>query len=176
MAKKPSKVIVIDATIMKAAGETSEIDVRSARCRVFLAALRRICHRAILTPDIKVEWDKHQSNFSRRWRTSMAQIGKLVLVEIELDQTLRSAIRESSRDQFIAAIMIKDARLIEAAFAADCIVVSLDDRARSHFSEVSRQIATLKRISWINPDVKSNKYIKWMEEGAKSLYHHKLGG
>ena len=101
MAKMPSKVIVIDASILRTAGEPSKIDQRSAKCR--------------------------------------------------------------------------DTRLIEAAFVADSIVISLDDKARNHFSKVSVQITKLKRISWINPNVKSDQYIRWMEEGAKSLKDHKLG-
>ena len=105
----------------------------------------------------------------------MARIGKIVITQIEMDQTLRSAIRDAASDHFIAEIMIKDARLIEAAFASNHIIVSLDEKARKHFSDVSAQILALKLISWINPNIKSNQYIKWMQEGAKSLDHHKLG-
>ncbi len=175
MAKTSSKVIVIDASILRTAGEPSKIDQRSAKCRQFLEAMRRICHRAILTPEMKVEWDKHQSNFGTRWRASMARIGKIVFSHIEIDQTLRSAIRDASPDKHIAEIMIKDARLIEAALASDQIVVSLDDKARLHFRDICVRITRLKRVSWINPNVKSDQYVKWMEEGAKSLKDHKLG-
>ena len=175
MTKRPSKILVIDAAVLRSAGVSDKSDQRSARCREFLLGMRRICHKAILTPEIKQEWDKHQSSFSKEWRVSMTNLQKIVQKRIENDEVLREAINEASPDQHIARILIKDVRLIEGAIAADLIVISLDDTARQHFSNASIQIYELKHICWINPNVKSNQYIKWMEEGARPLEAHKLG-
>ena len=175
MAKTFSKVFVLDASLLKGAGGPDKIDNKSIKCREFLEAMRRICHRAILTPEIREEWDKHQSIFASEWRVKMHLIRKIVPRSIVPDDSMRTSILEAAPDQHVARIMLKDARLIEAARAADLIVVSLDDAARKHFSDVSVQIVVLKHICWINPNVKSNHYIKWMEAGAKPLDIHKLG-
>ncbi len=175
MAKPFSKVFVIDASILKTAGESDKNDKKSAKCREFLQGMRRICHRAILTPEIEEEWDKHQSKFASRWRVTMISLRKIVAKPIEPDPFLRNAMIEAAPDRHVAKIMLKDARLIEAARAADLIVVSLDDVAKKHFSDVSGQVVVLKHICWINPNVKSNQFIKWMEAGAKPLDIHKLG-
>jgi len=175
MAKMPSKVLVVDASVLRSAGAMDKTDQRSQKSRQFLLGMRRICHRALLTPEIKEEWDKHQSSFSKEWRVSMTNLQKIVKTTINGDDELRRQITAASPSRHIEQLLIKDVRLIEGALAADLIIVSLDDKARKHFSDISIQISMLKRISWINPNVKSNQYIKWMEEGARSFSHHKLG-
>jgi hypothetical protein len=138
-------------------------------------AIRKICHRVILTPGIRSEWDKHQSRFASDWRVSMVRIRKIDVSSIDADDELRRRIGEVAPDESIARIMLKDAHLIEAAVAADRIVVSLDDAVRRHFARASAGLDSLREIVWVNPNSTAEGPIQWLEDGAKDDSWRKLG-
>jgi hypothetical protein len=71
MVKKDSKLLVIDASVGRAAGGENATAPTSVNCREFLKSVLFICHRVVMTPEIKEEWKTHQSNFSREWRCQM---------------------------------------------------------------------------------------------------------
>ena len=81
VAKVRSRVLVIDASIAKAAGEIS-MHPTSRNCREFLQAVLKLCHRMAMTEAIQAEWNKHQTRFARGWRTSMVARRKLEFIEI----------------------------------------------------------------------------------------------
>ena len=81
MAKVRSRVLVIDASIARAAGEVS-MHPTSRDCREFLQAVLRLAHRMAMTARIQEEWNKHQSNFARRWRTAMVARRRIDFVEV----------------------------------------------------------------------------------------------
>ena len=68
--RRGSRLIVVDACVVRAAGETEH--PRSSACRNCLEEIRTICHRVAISPVLKDEWDRHMSRFSRKWRRSMA--------------------------------------------------------------------------------------------------------
>ena len=70
MAKVPSRVLVIDSSIARAAGDTSNHPT-ARNCCDFLQAVLDVCHRIALTDPLRDEWNKHQSRFARTWRVSM---------------------------------------------------------------------------------------------------------
>jgi len=63
VAKVRSRVLVIDASIARAAGDVS-MHPTSRNCRDFLQAVLDTCHRMALTTPIKEEWNRHQSRFA----------------------------------------------------------------------------------------------------------------
>jgi hypothetical protein len=166
---------VIDASVMRAAGTPDRVDSRAPNCRDFLMAVRRICHRVILTPGVRSEWDKHQSRFALSWRVSMVSIRKVDLYSIDADDELRRSIAEVAPDESVARVMLKDAHLIEAALAADRIIASLDDVVRGHFSRASARVDSLSEIVWVNPNSTAEGPIRWLEDGAKDDSRRKLG-
>ncbi len=94
MAKARSRVLVIDASIARAAGDMS-VDPKSRNCREFLLAVRDHGHRMATTEPIIAEWNRHQSNFARRWRTSMMARKKIKAIEIPPRLSLELRIEQS---------------------------------------------------------------------------------
>ena len=71
--------------------------------------------------------------------------------------------------------MIRDAHLISAAMATDQIVISLDDRSRRLFANLSGEISALAGIHWVNPNENHDRLIIWLKAGAKPRNDLKLG-
>ena len=93
---KQSKRIVIDASIARSAGGEDVKKPMSSDCRKFLMAILNICHHIVLTKDISKEWNKHQSNFTRKWRKSMAARKKIFKIEKTKNQPLRDKIKKKA--------------------------------------------------------------------------------
>ena len=127
MARRNSKLLVIDADVARASGRTDEAIGRAKACRDFLKEVRTICHRVVFTPDITEEWDEHQSRFARTWRVAMKQKGKTHLVEGRVRGDVQVAIENSTDDQGQLDAMEKDRHLLEAALTTDQTIVSMDD-------------------------------------------------
>lgn len=71
--------------------------------------------------------------------------------------------------------MFKDIHLIEAAFQADRIVISMDETVRYCFHEITRRIRALKRIAWVNPCKSEEMPIDWLKNGAELERERLLG-
>ena len=177
MKKKRTKTwcIVVDASIARAAGPVGSRHPTSAHCRDFLRALRGAGHRLAWSEAIRLEWDKHQSTFTLEWRLSMARLGKLRPVTDEQDEELRTAIEEHSKDKNVVTILLKDAHLIEAAFATDSRVASLDDTVRGHFRQLAAALDSLRAILWVNPANEDEQVVSWLEKGAPAHSTRRLG-
>lgn len=160
---KSSKCIVIDASIAKSAGETQH-PVSSA-CRDFLLAILKICHRVVLNKDITGEWDKHQSYFSLKWRSTM--IAKKKVCFIDCDNIISDEHIEASSHcaEPKKRASKKDCFLINSALLADGIVASLDEKARAAFIELSKDIRKIRSVAWVNPVLE--QLDTWLEAGAE---------
>ncbi len=148
LARAPSRLLVIDASVLRAAG-TSEHPTSSA-CRGVLIDILEICHRACDTPAIGEEWKRHQSNFARRWRSRMYARGKIKPPAPVDGSAIRATVRSRGTltPEQIASIE-KDLHLVEAALGADRIVVSADNRMRALLREL--RIGALRGMIWANP-------------------------
>jgi rRNA-processing protein FCF1 len=145
MTKATSRILVIDASVVRSAGET-EHPVSSA-CRQCLLDVLRICHHVVVTEPILDEWNKHMSRFSRKWRRSMAAKKK----PLRSITPAAIAIDTSGLSPREVAAVEKDRCLIEAAVAEDHVIVTLDDALMSILAKTVNQNKYLKEITWINP-------------------------
>ena len=176
-----AKRLVVDASVVHAMGgpdaDAQEADPpRSACCRDVLLAVRRVCHSVALTPSIAAEWSRHQSTHACQWRCAMDGGKKIARPDAPQSDALRETIRDTAADDEMAEAMLKDAPLIEAALAADGIVVSLDDRARGFFAAIARRIPELRRIMWVNPERLAMRQLEeWLEAGAEDNEGLRLG-
>ena len=175
MTTKVFKLLVIDASIARSAGGEDATDLKSVYCRDFLEAVVDLCHRVVMTPDIRDEWNKHQSKSARTWLRRMVAKKKLYACETVLDNELWSKVEDFTEFDHQREAMIKDIRLIEAALATDKIVISLDDKVRNLFSKAAEQVDELKDIVWVNPAKPEEKAIEWLEKGAEAEIERKLG-
>ena len=173
MAKKPSRLLVIDASIARAAGDPSSHPT-SLRCRDFLLAVLEVCHRVVMTAPIQEEWNKHQSRFARRWRLSMMARRKVEIVEIQVSASLERRFPKVVASPFILAIMEKDRRLIEAALLSDHRIASLDEAVRRHFRDHGERLPELRKICWVNPDTEDD-VCDWLKNGAPAERTRMLG-
>jgi hypothetical protein len=167
VADRVSKLLVVDASVMRAAGE-SEHPVSSAN-RDFLNAVLEICHRVAITADIRDEWRRNQSRVARRWRVAMYARRKIVLLQVPGNGELRLRLTQGHSPEETEAIL-KDTHLIEAALRADRIVASLDENARALF-----RTAELTAVTWVNPVSERARIQNWLEQGAPPVEEWKLG-
>jgi hypothetical protein len=148
----PSWELVIDASILRAAGSEGATHPVSTYSRRVLLDILEICHRAVVSRSIKDEWDTHQSKFSRTWRVQMysrRKIGNRSSRNCEhLRQAVKACERINEKDRQAAE---KDFLLVEAALNGDNIILSVDDRARNIYCELSRTIHDFGDIFWLNP-------------------------
>ena len=193
MSTKNSKLLVIDASVLKASGDENATYPTSKHCYQFLQNVLEICHRAVLTRALETEWNNHRSRFGQAWRGKMERKGKLIRVKSLEESDLRAKIYMT--DSFLANYMSeslsenlteknrsavkKDIHLIEAALATDKIVVSLDDNTARRFFALAAQgveeLSELKAIAWVNPDKPDESPIEWLKNGANAEPERMLG-
>jgi hypothetical protein len=174
VAKVRSRVLVIDASIARAAGEVS-MNPPSRNCREFLQSVLGLCHRMAMTDPIKEEWMKHQSRFARRWQVSMMARRKVVFVEIASHLSLEKRVTRVESNEVIAAVMEKDRRLVEAALVTEERVISLDDRMRKHLQDHVAKLSEVRSICWVNPCTPEEQAVAWLEAGAPAERSRMLG-
>jgi len=140
-----SRRLVIDTAVVCAASESEEYV--SSACRNALLAIRDICHKAVMTDEIKLEWDKHMSRFSRKWRVSMTIRKK----SPEYVNPVKVKIDTNSLSDKDFKTVEKDIILLEAAFAADRTIVTLDDKFQKVLAKTPQGPQIIRSIKWINP-------------------------
>lgn len=110
-----SKFLVIDASVAHASGGVSATHPDATHTRDFLQAVLKICHKAVMSPAIRDEWNVHQSGFARSWRKSMVARGKLLLSDIDEREDIRQKINQALATDKQKDAMQKDCHLLESA-------------------------------------------------------------
>ena len=175
MPARASRCLVIDASVARASGGEDATYPTSKRCRDFLTAVRIICHRIVMTPEISREWKKHQSNFARQWHVSMQARRKVCRVDAAPNDGLYNKVKREAANEKDREAMLNDLHLVEAALATDQIVVSLDEAARGLFADTAQRVGELKNVVWVNPDRADERPVRWLEEGARPEKGRQLG-
>lgn len=167
-----SKILVIDASVARAAGGENSRHPDSAHARDFLKAVLDICHKIGMTPAIKAEWDKHESHHARSWRRTMVARKKLVYRPVPENAELREAVdalpmldKDELTQQKHKTAMLKDCHLLEAAHAFDRRVFSADDIVRHHFRYAAAHIPVIRSVLWGNPLKEPQQVRAWLEAG-----------
>ena len=168
MAKRASRRLVIDASVVHAAGPEGATFPTSKNCRDFLKAVLTICHHVVMTPDIGEEWKKHLSRFSRKWLVSMEARKKVYRAPGSvIDDELREKMSDAASSDNERDALSKDTLLIEAALATDCAIAALDDAAFRGFRKAANSVRKIRRIVWVNPNETDERAIAWLEQGAR---------
>jgi hypothetical protein len=178
---RTSKLLVVDTSIMRAAGGEQAIDPVPAHARDALMAILTICHRICLSPELSEEWKRHQSRFARGWLTQMYARRKVVASEPppcrEILADIRSfrAITQSDIDA-----VEKDIHLIAAALAADQAVLSHDNQVAAIIRKVCGDTRTvtskaIAHVLWINPIADRDPLRAWLLETGPVQPYWRLG-
>lgn len=165
MRAKRSRLIVIDASIARAAAATPDSGGEAARCRRFLEAVLELCHRAVWSPEIEREWKRHASRFSRKWRVQMDARRKLDRCQPPTVGGLSERIQSGSVVDLNPEVIRKDLHLVEAALAAEGIIGSLDERFRTQLAAAVNSASELRTILWINPAGEADAGFEWLSGG-----------
>jgi hypothetical protein len=166
MAKKISKVLVIDASVARAAGPENATHPTAKYCRDFLNDTLEICHRVAMTPEISQEWRTHQSSYAKKWLTRMygkKKVDYRTLAPDSLSIENIAGAQDTERDR---EAVIKDMHLIQAALSLDKLIVTLDENARTLFSKASGNNSMLRELVWVNPTHQDINPTKWLQNGA----------
>jgi hypothetical protein len=128
-----------------------------------------------MTPPIREEWDEHQSRFAQKWRSSMVARRKVVWGEEAPRADLREQVIAATPEERDQEEFVKDFHLVEAALAADSIIVSLDEAVRSLLAAASRSVGELRPLLWANPAIEAGEVVTWLEKGAPMEKARRLG-
>ncbi|MBL8161507.1 MAG: hypothetical protein JNJ61_05925 [Anaerolineae bacterium] len=172
MATKNPKCLVIDTSVMLAAGGVDAVHPTPKLCRDFLNEVLKLGHIIIMTDDLFAEWNRHGLptksllGKSPSWYVMMERKGRVRRV---LGNTVRPELRQAVFAVLEAnaqETVNKDMHLIEAALLADEIVVSKEVKVRKHFRNAALRLAELQVIVWVNPAVPEEGCITWLRAGA----------
>ena len=144
MTKVPSRRLIIDASVIHSAGET--VHPVSSACRECLTGVLIICHHAVLTEKINEEWSRHLSRYSRKWRCSLFAKKK-----IDPPSSRPISLRLDAFSPLSKAAIEKDLHILEAANAADRIIITRDDALKTALAETPNGLRVRDSFRWINP-------------------------
>jgi hypothetical protein len=168
--------LVLDADVVSSATDRKGLDPVPERCAAVLEHILDVCHRVVLAGDITEEWHDHQSWYFRTWLSQMFARRKHERPTVEPDEGLRAKILATAGAEQEEEALTKDLRLIEAALAADGIIVSRDDAARRLFVRASRRVGEIRRLVWVNPATDPvEALLPWLEAGAPPVREWQLG-
>jgi hypothetical protein len=179
---RASKLLIVDASVMRAAGGEEATDPTPANARDTLKAILDICHRVRVSEDLLEEWKRHRSRFARRWLTQMYARRKVVDGEPLSCEHLVEDIRlfHLTTLSDIEAVE-KDIHLVAVALATpDRTVLSWDNRVAAVIRRVcvdtrtvtSRAIASML---WIDPIADHAPLRAWLSETGPPQSHWLLG-
>ncbi len=165
-----SKVLVVDASVMRAAGGEGAIDPAPANARDALKAILSICHKLCDSPDLREERKRHQSKFAKLWFTQMHARRKVVICEPPSCSAILADIRSfRSVTQADVAAVEKDIHLIAAALVSGRVVLSWDNRVALAFRKVCADSGTvthkaIANVLWIDPITDRDALHAWLSE------------
>jgi ABC-type iron transport system FetAB ATPase subunit len=100
---------------------------------------------------------------------------RVCLIDVPADDGLRRKVEQYAPGENKREAMLKDIHLVEAAFQADKIVISMDETVRKCFHEVTHEIRKLKQIAWVNPCKSEETALNWLQNGAELERERLLG-
>jgi hypothetical protein len=178
MDNENAKRLVIDTNVARNAGGEESVYPDSKNCRDFLLEVSSATsHQVLFNSEMKEEWNKHQSSFSRKWRVKMVETRRLIEIADEYQESLQAKtyIKNLPENYEGRNAMMKDCFLLDLAIMHDKIVISCDERARNLFRKISTEIPKIKEVNWINPVKIEETPIEWLKQGANLDYERSLG-
>lgn len=178
MTRQKGKRLVIDADIARSAGGKEATHPRAKNCHDFLLEmLTKTGHKLVMTPEIRDEWNKHQSKYARVWLSRMIAKRRLSFVRPEHDTDLLERAEEAAQNEKQRYAIFKDFHLVEAARATDKRIISLDEVMRGLLSIAATEKGAkeLQEILWVNPDKLEENAITWLLAGVRDEKERCLG-
>lgn len=166
---RPSRRLVIDATVIRAAGARNATNAESIRCRDLLQLVLESSHHCVVGAALRREWQDHASGFSSFWIRRMYARSKISGFKSNPEQDRQEHIRAALDGIYPPAAwpeIAKDIHLIEAALANDRVIISADKRARRAFAAACQQIREIGPICWVEPATHGDLLFRWLRGDA----------
>ena len=176
MAIKNTKRLVIDTDIAQAVGTKN--DPRSRGSLLTFRAVLNLCHQVVLTDAIDEEWARHTARtreFNAWYIDMRRRKDKVARLKQVINDELRLSVEALDFAPTVIADMMKDIHLLEAALAADKIILSSNDRERRRFKAAADEIEIIQEVIWVNPIITDENVIDWLGKGAIPEKERMLG-
>jgi hypothetical protein len=175
MIPKNPKRIVIDASVSYSASDLKpDADLVVRLCCETLETIQKYNYQLVFTEEIIYEWNKHSTKFSRRWLRNMLERKRVVKISISEDKSISQKVNLVVTDIGVRKLILKDCHLVDAALAADRIVLSRDEQVKYHLCRYAEVILEIQQICWMNPADPDEKVVAWIKSGAKHSDCRKL--
>jgi hypothetical protein len=170
-----SKLLVIDTSIVSSASGKVTDAPRPNVCRELLNQVFEICHRVAMTAEIWDDWQAHRSGFAEQWYFRMKRKNKVVWIETQPNINLRNKLKQFIENETAYEAVDKDFILIQAAQAADQIILSLDETTRIPLVSVAQNIGEIRILYWLNPETAEDYCIAWLQDGCPANKKYQMG-
>lgn len=166
------RTLIIDADVLCAASDDASSP--GTTMAQVLKAVLDICHRGGVTRQLADEWREHSSRYARSWQIAMAGARKRVPLRPRSTR-LRKRVLDAEPSDDVRRIMEKDWHLVEAALAADHVILSRERHARVHYVRAAEREAELRSLIWINVrNCDQDALLAWLEGRAEPLPEWRL--
>jgi hypothetical protein len=170
------RVIVVDTSVARACGIGSPPapQCMEALDALLLRASQKGDLRVGLSNELRIEWNRHASNFAVRWLSTMIakKLHKVCSTPWEGERRLiDTAAHRLTPTKFKA--VLKDTHIVCMAMGSSQRVISLDVAQRRLLSELKDDLPALTRLHWAVPTLHPTP--QWLGNGAPDDPQIRLG-
>lgn len=160
-----SRRLVVDTNVARSAGLS--VHPTSDACRGVLETMYEGKHHVVLSATQLMEWQKHQSGYSKRWLVRMKAKKLWHVLVPEPDSGLAARARKIVCTEEVRQEIVKDLHLLENALATDRVVLSMETNVFRLFSEHKKVLKVPQPVAWVNPTDDATACVDWIEAGAE---------
>ncbi|NUQ86581.1 MAG: hypothetical protein HUU11_17915 [Anaerolineales bacterium] len=152
--KTTSRRIVVDADVKSKCGglQKSANDADFTPIREVLQSMLDVCHRVVLSDDLKSEMDARGGQWFMRWLRMMKVRRKVVWLSPGVDDLFKRIARDRTIDAERRRRIAKDAHVLNLAIAADGLLLSCDDVLRRDWQGLPDRHQPQRRVAILNPE------------------------
>lgn len=158
----PLPVLVVDASVARAAGDKAEPP--SGPCRAALQHIDKQGFVIAMDRELKDEWVRHASRFSRGWLATLRSKGRTITPDA-WDGVVSLLDAASDLDGHGPDEVAKDVHLVGLAVQTDRRVLSHDTRQRTFLRRLAPGLPDIQRVHWVDP-VDAGA-LAWLQDGAR---------
>jgi hypothetical protein len=178
----PSKRLIVDASVLRAASPDDSTHPTGSKCRDILETILRSGHEAAVTDEMVEEWNRHNSKSARRWRSRMSARRKMIKVKPTDCSDVMTALRQSHQfSEAEVAAVEKDMHLVAAARAfdrslalANRAILSMDEIVRNLLRKLAAETRAIDRLHWANPATEYEPLRAWLVNGKPAAPEWRL--
>jgi predicted nucleic acid-binding protein len=159
-----SRRLVVDTNVARSASESQH--PLSDACRQVLETIQAEQHRVVLSATQYMEWQKHQSGFSKKWLLQMISKKLHVLLSPEPNSGLTDRIFKLDCTEKAQKEMLKDVHLLENALATDDAVISQETNVFNLFCTHADELKIPRPVAWVHPVDGAPACVVWVQGGA----------